>query len=44
MYKDFTEYWKLKEEMFKKLGIDKATAYTIWCDACNLCMKALMER
>jgi hypothetical protein len=33
MYKNFTEYWKDKEELFKELGVSKVAAHLIWSDA-----------
>lgn len=36
MYKDFSEYWEIKKNMYTKLGVDKGIAYTIWCDAVGL--------
>jgi len=30
---NFSEYWKVKGPVLLKLGIDKDSAYMIWCDA-----------
>ena len=44
MYKNFSEYWELKKEMFKKLGVDKATVKTIWDDCANLIMGKFIDK
>lgn len=44
MYKNFGEYWEAKKEMFEKLGVDRSTASTIWCDCANLMMQNLIAK
>lgn len=35
MYKNFTEYWDAKKEVFEKLGVTRDVAKMIWCDAAD---------
>lgn len=30
---NFTEYWKQKQSIFERLGINRDVAHMIWCDA-----------
>lgn len=38
---NFTEYWKQNEELFKQLGVTKAAAFRIWCDAIDALMGSI---
>lgn len=43
MYKNFTEYWNEKKEMYQQLGVSEAVAKTIWNDAISSLGWALIE-
>ena len=38
---NFTEYWERNEELFKQLGVTKAAAHRIWCDAVDALMDSI---
>jgi hypothetical protein len=43
MYKNFKEYWEAKKGEFALRGIDEASAFEIWTDACDTFAKVLEE-
>jgi hypothetical protein len=38
---NFTEYWERNEQLYEQLGVTKAAAYRIWCDAIDALMGAI---
>jgi hypothetical protein len=44
MYKNFKEYWSVKEDLFKQLGISKEVAHMIWCDAVDALVFELIQK
>lgn len=43
MYKNFKEYWEAKTDEFTLRGIDEASAYEIWTNACATLATVLLE-
>jgi len=39
---NFKEYWKSNEELYTQLGVTKAVAYKIWCDAVDALEKKIV--
>ncbi len=42
--KNFREYWRLKKEMYERLGVTKAVAHQIWCDACEAVNEIILKK
>lgn len=43
MYNNFKEYWELRKGEFALRGIDKASAFEIWSDACDTFAQVLTD-
>jgi hypothetical protein len=41
---NFKEYWALNEELYTQLGVTKAVAYKIWCDAVDQLQKNMVDK
>jgi hypothetical protein len=43
MYKNFSEYWNDKKDLFLKLGVCESAARMIWSDAAD-CLASLLTK
>jgi hypothetical protein len=39
----FKEYWELNEEFYTQIGVTRAVAHKIWCDAVDQVEKKVIQ-
>ena len=40
---NFKKYWEQNKELYSQLGVTKAVAYKIWCDAADAVEKEMAK-